>query len=62
MNFLNWHHTIQGYPSTLVTESNGNPNYHTKNDDFVDVDYAANFAKLGLAYLAELAKGTTELS
>jgi len=53
---------LQGYPSTLVTESNGNPNYHTKNDDFVDVDYAANFAKLGLAYLAELAKGTTELS
>ena len=49
---------LQGYPSTLVSESNANPNYHTKNDNVVNVEYAANFAKLGVAYLAEVAKGT----
>jgi len=51
-----WHQ--QGYPSTLANENEGNPFYHTKDDNVVDVEYAANFAKLGVAYLAELSEGT----
>ena len=49
-----------GYPSTLACESEKNPKYHTEQDvlENIDEDSMSNFAKLAVAYLAELAKGT----
>ena len=49
---------LNGYPAGFASESNQNPNYHTENDKYVDFDYMGKFARLGLVYLAELAKGT----
>ena len=48
------------YPSTMTGETEKNPFYHTEQDVLknIDEDCIGNFAKLALAYLAELAKGT----
>ena len=54
-DYASWY--INGYPSGYAMESAQNPNYHTQNDKFIDFDYMGNFVRLGLVYLAELAKG-----
>ena len=51
---------LNGYPAGYASEAMQNPNYHTENDNIVDFDYMGKFARLGLVYLAELAKGTIQ--
>ena len=48
---------LNGYPAGLVCEANQNPDYHREGDTHVDFEYMGKFARLGLVYLAELAKG-----
>ena len=40
-----------------MREANQNPDYHREGDTHVDFEYMGKFARLGLVYLAELAKG-----
>ena len=52
----------QGFPSTFASEASGirnNPYYHTESDTYqtIDMKYVADFAKLAVVYLSELAKG-----
>lgn len=55
-----WHN--QGFPASIPFESNindYNPTIHTSNDVSFDSSHAIKFAKLSVAYVAELAKGGT---
>ena len=52
------------FPAVMAcecTDAVRNPNYHMPSDvvETINEDYMSNFARLGVYYLAELAKGTT---
>ncbi|TQV89491.1 M20/M25/M40 family metallo-hydrolase [Aliikangiella coralliicola] len=55
-----WHNA--GFAASFPFESNSsdyNSTIHTSNDSSFDVDHATNFLKLSVAYVGELAKGST---
>ncbi|MFT5758107.1 MAG: leucyl aminopeptidase [Alteromonadaceae bacterium] len=55
-----WHN--QGYPASMPFESRVsdiNSRIHTSNDTYFDVNHVTKFAKLSLAFVAELAKGSS---
>ena len=56
--------TENSFPAGMAcecTDAVRNPNYHMPSDvvETINKDYMSNFARLGVYYLAELAKGTT---
>jgi leucyl aminopeptidase len=56
-----WHN--QGFAASMPFESymgSTNGNIHTANDNYFDASHSVNFAKLSVAFLAELAKGTVD--
>lgn len=55
-----WNHV--GYPASFPFESSlnqSNPMIHSSSDSEFDSDHAAKFLRLSVAYMAELAKGTS---
>ena len=59
---VSWH--AYGFPAVKVGEhesdhrnSTSNPNYHSSKDNYADGKVMSNYAKLALAFLAEVAKG-----
>ena len=61
--------TNAGYPSSFPFEANmgnSNPRIHTSSDTLANMDssgaHALNFARLGLAYVIEMAAGSTQTS
>ena len=56
--------TENSFPAGMAcecTDAVRNPNYHMPSDvvETINKDYMSNFARLGVYYIAELAKGTT---
>ena len=56
--------TENNFPAGMAcecTNATRNPNYHMPSDvvETINKDYMSNFARLGVYYIAELAKGTT---
>ena len=57
--------TENNFPATMVHECPRiSPHWHKDSDlvKNINADYMSNFARLGLSYVAELAKRTTQLS
>ena len=55
--------TDYSFPAVMAcecTNATGNPNYHEPTElvETINEDYMSNFARLGVYYIAELAKGT----
>ena len=55
--------TENSFPAVMAcecTDAIRNPNYHRPTDlvETINEDYMSNFARLGVYYIAELAKGT----
>lgn len=56
-----WHN--EGFAASMPFEANmgqHNSRIHTSSDNTFDANHAINFAKLSVAFVAELAKGTTD--
>ena len=63
---VSWH--AYGFPAVQAADydtnqlnSTFNPNYHSSKDDYADGKVMSNYAKLALAFLAEVAKGDIKI-